>query len=290
MSDEDYEDERPRRRENIMQQRLRKARGEEIDEDLAADLYSDDDDEPPRGFAPMRSRGGYSSPPASSGCATSTLYLVIGGLIALLIVIFFVNQTIGGIGQIFGQAPDLRQLVNTPTPQIRSGAAVIQRIQQLSRLETASYTIERVIDVSQGSNIPILGDDKLLLIAHGSVVAGVDLSQLNEDSLKISPDGSTLTLSLPPAQIFSSNLDSQKTRVYSRERGWLAPENKDLETQARQEAEQQILQAACEDGILERATQEAERSLRQFVGLLEYDKVEISTSPPGACVAPANAP
>jgi hypothetical protein len=290
--DNDYESSR-RRRENIMQQRLRKSRGEEIDEDLNLEPYDDDVDVPRTFSRSMPPPPRYAPPPRGGGCATAVLYLVLGALAALLVVVLVFNQAADQIGEMFAGVPNLATIVVTPTPVIKSGAAVVQRIQELSRLETAQYTVQQVIDVSQESNIPWIGNfvagDTLLLIAHGQVVAGVDLGLLDADSITISPDGSTITLRLPPVEIFSSTLDSDKTRVYSRERGLFAPENKDLETQARQEAERRILQAACEDGVMNRATDEAENALRQFLRLLDYDQVLVIPSAPAACAAPAPA-
>lgn len=278
-----------RRRENIMQQRLRRSRGEEIEEDLSLDAY-DDDDDTPRTFGRAQPPPRYAPAPRGGGCATAVLYLVLGALAALLVVVLFFNQAAGRIGEMFSGVPNLATIVVTPTPVIKSGAAVVRRIQELSRLETAQYTVEQVIDVSQDSNIPLIGNfvagDTLLLIAHGTVVAGVDLGQLDASAVTISPDGRTITLRLPPVEIFSSTLDSNKTRVYSRERGLFAPENKDLETQARQEAERQILQAACEDGVMQRASDEAEVSLQKFLSLLDYDRVVVIPSAPAACAAP----
>jgi hypothetical protein len=300
--DDDSYAEQRRRRENIMQQRLRKARGEEIDEDLDAGRYDDDDIGVPRTFGRVSAAPRLAGGPrgGGGGCATPVLYLVLGALASLLVVAFFFNQTAKGFGSLFSGVPNLATIIVTPTPVIKSGAAVIQRIQQLSRLETASYTVEQVIDVSQSSSvssIPIIGSigdavagDTLLLIAHGTVVAGVDLSTLDVGAVTIAPDGRSITLRIPPVQIFDSHLDSDKTRVYSRDRGLFAPDNKDLESQARLEAERQILQAACEDGVMARATDEAEKSLKQFLGLLDYDQVVVIASAPGACAAPAGGP
>jgi len=286
----DYDDERPPPRENLMQQRLRKARGEEVDEEVSVPSRYDDDDDAPRGLG-----GGYSPVPRShrpapgGGCARATLYLVLGGLIALLLGGLALNQTLGGFGRLL-TPPPIAQIFATPTPEIITGAAVVQRIQQLSRLETASYTVQTVIDVSQSSNIPIIGDflagDELLLIAHGTVVAGVDLGALPSDAVSVAPDGSTITLRLPPAQIFSASLDSQKTRVYSRERGVFAPDNKDLETQARQVAEAEILKAACEDGVLSKATLQAEAALRQLLSVVDEAEIVVISAVPAACTAP----
>lgn len=282
MSDEEY-DNRPRRRENIMEQRLRRSRDEELEDDLDA---LPEPDIRPRGYG----RGGPSYLPSGGGCAGATIYATIGAVVMLLILLFFVNRAFGSIGGLFSTPPDFAAIVNTPTPQVITGAAVVRRIQDLSRLETASYTIETVIDIRQGSNIPIIGDflagDELLLIAHGNVVAGVDLGALQESDVSVSPDGSTITLRLPPAQIFSANLNDDRTRVYSRDRGLFAPENKDLETQARQLAVNQILSGACEDGIMQRATEEAQQSLTQFLGLLEFEQIEVIAGPSSPCVAP----
>lgn len=287
-----YDDDPPRRRrENLMQQRLRKARGEDVDDDLDAYDAGYEEDDPPLIRFGGGGGGGYRRPrPRSTrggGCGSNLLSLTLGGLIVLLIGIFFYNQTFGRLGAMLPSVPNISTIIITPTPQVITGAAVIQRVQQLSRLETASYTIERVIDVSQGSNIPIVGDflagDEILLIAHGTVVAGVDLSNLPPDAATVSPDGSTITLRLPPVQIFDTSLDAQKTRVYSRERGLFAPENKDLETQARQIAEDQILQAACEDGIMQKATDAARDSITQFLSLAEFAQVVVVTAEPSPC-------
>lgn len=281
------EDERPRRRENLMEQRLRKARGEPVDDTLDDAPFDDDDDTLPRGlggYTPTRHATTY----GGGGCAQAVLFLLLGVLATLLVGGLLLNQTLGNLGQLF-EPPSIEQIIITPTPQVITGAAVVQRIQQLSRLETASYTVQTVIDIRQGSNIPIVGDllagDELLLIAHGTVVAGVDLANLPADSVTVSPDGATITVRLPPAEIFSTRLDSQKTRVYSRERGIFAPENKDLETQARQRAEAEILRAACEDGVLSKATSQAEVALRQFLGLVDDAEVVVIPAPPAPCGA-----
>jgi hypothetical protein len=292
MSHDPYDDDP--RRENLMQRRLRKARGEEIPDDLEDYGYDDyDADERPRalgGYAPPRRSPAYR--PRSGGCSQMTLVLGLGFLSVLLVGLLMLNSMLGGIGQIFSgapQLPDIREIIVTPTPQVITGAAVVQRVRQLSRLETASYTIQTVIEINQSQGNPIFdffAGDALLLIAQGTVVAGVDLSVLTSDDVTVAPDGRTVTLRLPPAQIFTTTLDNEATRVYSRNRGWFAPENKDLESQARQQAEQQILLAACEDGVLSKASEQAEQAMRQFLGLLDGVEVVVVAGPQAPCAAP----
>lgn len=290
----------PRRRETIMDRSLRRARGEDVDEPL--DDYYDDDyaDEyyPPRGLDRPVGLPRYARR-SGGGCATATLYLVLGGLVTLIILLFVLRGTVSSIGDFFSAStPDIAALIATPTPTVRvNAAAVVQRVQRLNRLETTSYTIEKVIESEQTSNVPWIGDwlsgDRLLLVAHGTVVAGIDLSQLRPEDVLVAPDGSTVTVRLPQVEIFSATLDNNQTRVYDRQRGWFAPDNKDLETLARQTAEAEILKAACEDGIMQRAHQDSQRTMEQFLSLLDVDAVIIEAAPVPACptsTAPSGTP
>jgi hypothetical protein len=276
------DDERPLR-ENMMQRRLRKARGEEVEEDLELyDPYEEDDRPRVLGDYPARRYEPRPLAPAGGGCAQ---HQIERGLVALLLGGLFLNQAIGGLGRLF-QPPDVAEILATPTPEVISGASVVQRVRQLARLETSSYTVQTVIEVNQSQGNPIFdffAGDALLLIAQGTVVAGVDLGALDEQSVTVAPDGSQITVRLPPAQIFAANLDNNGTRVYSRDRGWFAPDNVDLETLARQEAEAQILQAACEDGIMTKATEQAAVALQQFLGLAGDAEVVVLPAAPAPC-------
>lgn len=196
--------------------------------------------------------------------------------------------------QEFEQAPrlDIASLLSagpTPTPVIITGDAVVQKIQAVSRLETTIYSIERVIEASQSDSVwpDWLRGDRLLLIAHGTVVAGVDLGKMTLENVEVAADGQTVTVTLPPAEIFSASLDSEKTRVYDRQQGVFAPTNSDLETEARRAAELEILTAACEDGILGRATVDATRAMEHFLGLMDF-RVIVNSSPIPVCGPPVS--
>ena len=52
--------------------------------------------------------------------------------------------------------------------------------------------------------------------------------------------GQRVYLHLPNAELFTTRLDSGRTRVYSRQTGWLVPTDPNLETEVRQEGERQI--------------------------------------------------
>jgi hypothetical protein len=105
-----------------------------------------------------------------------------------------------------------------PTPD-----AVLKSVKSLARLETVTYTVEKIVDISASGPQSIIKDflfgDKLLLIATGDVIAGVDLQRMNQSDVSIS--GNQITIQLPPAEIFTVGLNEPQTRVYDRKTGLL---------------------------------------------------------------------
>lgn len=279
------EEERPRplrrrelRRESLMERRLRRARGEDVDDVIEEEpLYLP--------YDPVRTVR-YGMPLAGGGCAATALYVALGAITVVLLLMLFWQQIVTTF------APNVllqRWVFETPTPTIRDRGGAIQQMKNLNRLETQRFSIERVVEAStaRGDPLDALLGERLLLIASGDVVAGVDLSKLTERDVIISPDGASVTLTLPASEIFSARLNNERTRVYDRQTRLLTQltggQDPNLETQARQEAERQILAAACENGIMQRAADEAKRSMEQFLRLLEFEQITVIATP-GPCV------
>ena len=155
-----------------------------------------------------------------------------------------------------------------------SQPTVVDRIQRLQRLETVVYTVDKL--VSGAKENPLLPDflagDRLLMMVHGEVVAGIDFSNLKTNDVTV--EGKQVHLHLPAAQVFSTRLDSAKTRVYSRQTGLLVSTDPDLETQVRQEAERQMQQAALADGILRTAQRNAASTITSLLQGLGFEKID----------------
>ena len=155
-------------------------------------------------------------------------------------------------------------------------AAVIKQIQSLQRLETASFTIEKIINEgTTGDNVfqRLLFGDKILLIAHGKVIAGFDLSLVSDKDIQV--DGKKLRVILPKPQLLTVVLDNTQTRVYDRQRGILSTDGKDLETQVRIAAEKSIKDAACQGNILQQASDNARKQLTASFYSLGFETVTI---------------
>jgi hypothetical protein len=171
------------------------------------------------------------------------------------------------------------------SPKYRFGtdrAAVITQIQALSKWETASFSIDKIIEASTdyGKFKQFLFGDKLLLVAHGKVIAGFDLSKLNPEDYK--GTGSSISVTLPAPEIFSTIIDNSQTKVFDRNSGIFTKGELNLEAEARQQAEASINQAACDGGILDEASKNAKQQLELIFKSAGFTDVNI-TIPAGVC-------
>lgn len=158
--------------------------------------------------------------------------------------------------------------------QTTTGPVVVEGVQRLDRLATVRWTESvPVTKESGGTQLErLFSGEKVLLVAVGRVEAGVDLSELGKDDVKVR--GERVTIRLPEPEILSTSLDEGKTRVYDRDYGPLNLRPDDsLVERARAAAEQKVEQAARENGILDTAEQNAESSIRAFVTTLGFEEV-----------------
>jgi voltage-gated potassium channel Kch len=137
------------------------------------------------------------------------------------------------------------------------------------------YSIDKIVEGDrQNPYLPdFLVGDKLLLITHGEVIAGVDLSQLG--SSDISVNGESVRVKLPAAQILVTRIDNGRSKVYSRVTGLLVASDPNLESQVRLAAEQEITKAALADGILEKASQNGRSSVTALLYGLGFHSVTV---------------
>ena len=158
-----------------------------------------------------------------------------------------------------------------------SAPIVVSQIQRLNRLETVQYSIDTVVEGHRTGSLNVLPDllvgDRLLLVVHGQVVAGVDLSQLRPESVRV--NGNAVQVDLPPSQIFSSRIDEGKTRVFARSTGLLVPVDPNLETDTRRNAEMQVQDAATKDGVLDTARSNARNNVESLLRGFGFQQVMV---------------
>lgn len=198
------------------------------------------------------------------------------GNIALRMLAFLVLVGAGAGGYYwFRSEPDSDENAPKVTTE-RKAPSVILAIQSLARLEGVSFHMERVVDIKSKEQALwglVEAEDSILLVAVGDVVAGVDLNKLRPGDITLSEPAHQARIVLPPPEVFSSRLDSQRTYVHSRETDLLAEGGHGLETEARKRAEVTIHDAALQAGILEHARRNTAHTIRALAGSFGYQNV-----------------
>jgi hypothetical protein len=152
---------------------------------------------------------------------------------------------------------------------------VVRQIQQLQRLETVSYTMDKIISGEHANAyLPkFLAGDRLLLVVHGEVIGGIDLANLRPGDVLVR--GQKVSIHMPAAEVFSTRIDNAKTRVYSRDTGLFSSPDPNLESEVREEAERQLQQAALQDGILKTAADNARSTITGMLQGFGFHEVDI---------------
>jgi hypothetical protein len=181
--------------------------------------------------------------------------------------------------------PPLLPPMTSSVTVVRPTPDVLVAVRDLARLESAAFHMERVIDLSDKQSKlwgMLSTEDAILLVAVAEVTAGVDLQKLTAADVVVDPARRTARIELPAPEVLHAALDNEKTYVHSRKTGTLANRNENLESRARKEAERTLIEAARQAGLLNRASDNARRTVEALVHSLGYDKVEVSVRPPNA--------
>ena len=200
------------------------------------------------------------------------------GAFALVSVALLANQarsTVAPVGDL------VRDLVVPATPVILPDPVVIvAEIKDLSRLETASYSLEKVIRAEREQEI-LWGafGETMIFVAVGEVVAGIDFARMSEADIEV-VDPDTVMVHLPEAEIFHTRVDNERSYVADRDTGLLTRADPELETEVRRAAERELQAAAEESDILARANENAEVFMRGFLQELGFENVIFTDNVP----------
>ena len=156
-----------------------------------------------------------------------------------------------------------------------SRPTIVRQIQQLQRLETVVFGLDKIVAGEKESRyLPsFLAGDRLLLIVFGEVIAGVDLGRIQ--SSDVTAAGGTIQMTIPAPEIFTTRVDNDRTRVYSRVTGLFSRVDPNLESEVRREAERQVRQTALDNGIMKVATENARATMTSFLRGLGFEQIDL---------------
>jgi len=208
------------------------------------------------------------------------VFLIFGTVTAAIFLALGVSAY-EGVQSVSQPVSDLvHRLVVDATPVILPNPVVIvEEINSLARLETASYSFQDVLQIERNTDSLFgLRGETLLFVAFGDVIAGVDLSKIGPDDIQVvSP--SKVMIRLPDSELLVTDLDNERSYVANREIGLLAKGDAELETLIRQEAESRMTEAALASGLLDMADEEARNVMRDLLTELGFSEIEFVDGP-----------
>jgi Protein of unknown function (DUF4230) len=226
----------------------------------------------PRDHAPPPRRG------ARLPASTTLLVVVVVVVLALLaVVVTGLERFAGGVHNPFAS----RQVD-------RSQPVLLQSIQDLSDYKAATGNFEVVVDLQKETPLipSLVKGERTLFVAAGSVDAQVDFSGLSKDAIKVSPDGKSVSVSLPHAGLSRAVVDPDRSYVFSRSRGLLDrlgsvfSDNPTSERELYQLSEQKLGEAARASGLTDRAERNTRAMLTSMLRSLGYQRVTVTFDRP----------
>jgi hypothetical protein len=200
----------------------------------------------------------------------------LGFLLALALgaagfVVFARHETTGKMGSLVTRITGRADGLDTSVP------AVVEKIHRLGRLQSSVYSLDTVVVDGLTTPTPsgAPGGDRILLVVHGESVAGIDMAQLRPEDVRIDAGGHSIHVTLPPAQLFATTLDDQRTRILVRSTGLPVPMGQALGPETRARAQDQLQQTAQAEGILDAARKNARATVTALLSLLGFEQVDV---------------
>lgn len=167
-------------------------------------------------------------------------------------------------------------------PEVDVRSVIVQQLRGASELTTAIFAMEAVVPAKSDRTLAgyVVGSTNLLYIAYGEVRAGVDLAEITVDNVQLGEG--TVEIVLPPPQILDSKLDLSRSDVFDYNRGFLGlgPDNApELQGLAQEQALYRIVEAACQEGILDEANRRARLTVAQLLTTTGFETVTVQTQP-----------
>jgi uncharacterized protein DUF4230 len=196
--------------------------------------------------------------------------------LVLVLVVFFAGIRLSVL-------PGLKDLFGTETND-RSGPALLQSIQDMSRYDAASGNFQIVVDLEKDAKFlpDAIRGTRTLYVGAGTVDAYVDLGKVGEDDVTVDDDRTSATLRLPHAALGDPSLDPDRSYAVSKERGLLDrlgdlfSDNPNSEQAVQKLAVRHIGDAAEESGLTSRAETNTTDMLEGLLHSLGFKEVKVT--------------
>ena len=170
----------------------------------------------------------------------------------------------------------------------RSGPAVLERMRQLEEFSAAEGTFTQDVDIEEDA--PYLPDflkgERVVALVTGTVRGVVDFGELDEDSVVVDEDRTSIRVVLPEPQLSDADIEESTARVIARDRGLVDrigdvfSGNPTDDSALYQAAEDKVAAAARESDLLDQARSNTEEWLRTFLQAAGFETVQVDWQRP----------
>ncbi|MBO4253718.1 DUF4230 domain-containing protein [Streptomyces sp. NPDC002144] len=196
--------------------------------------------------------------------------------VVLVLVVFFAGIRLSVL-------PGLKDLFGTQTHD-RTGPALLQSIQDMSRYDAASGNFQVVVDLEKDTKyLPdAIRGSRTLYVGAGTVDAYVDLGKVGKDDVTVNGDRTSATIRLPHAALGKPALDPDRSYAVSKQRGLLDrlgdffSDNPNGEQAVQKLAVKHIGEAAKDSGLTKRAETNTVDMLQGLLHSLGFKEVHVS--------------
>jgi len=170
------------------------------------------------------------------------------------------------------------------TTTVRSEPVILKSISELSRYEAASGSFEVVVDLTRRTSLlpSFLEGSETLFIGQGTDVAFVDFSGLKSQAIQVSADRTSVTVTLPRAQLEPAALNVSQSYVYAQQQGLFNrignffSGNPNNQQQVYILAQQKIQTAALQSPLLTEAQKNTEGMLDGMLSSLGFQHITVT--------------
>ena len=170
----------------------------------------------------------------------------------------------------------------------RSQPVLVKSLESLSEYRAATANVQEIVDIEEDVGLlpSFIAGEKVLLVAAGTIDAGVDFGELSSGAVRVSDDRRGVEIVLPPATLSEARVDLARSRVVDTDRGIINRVGDAFSDDTNDErellllAQRKIEEAARRDAALLELAQRNTRSM--LTGLLRglgFERITIRFTP-----------
>jgi hypothetical protein len=151
------------------------------------------------------------------------------------------------------------------------------RWSELGKLASVEYTAQTVVERERnrpGVGNVLLGKDRIVLLAAGRVMMGIDLEKIRPSDMAMS--GDAITVTLPAIELLAVELLPDQSRIFDSQRSWIFSEYQGLELEAMNEARRKLREEASRNSQMIRiAESQARLQVIEFLRKAGFQNVTV---------------